>query len=101
MQPGNTLLICLHRPTPHQVVEIDRTTGGIVWQYWRDNLRTTRDSDRLSNGNTLIVGVMSDTEDSVIFEVTESGEIVWQLKIKETPTGTRPGHFYKAERIES
>lgn len=100
IQPDNGLLICLHRPTPHQVVEIDRNSGGIVWQYYRDNLRTTRDSDRLSNGNTLIVGVMDDTEDSVIFEVTESGEIVWQLKVKDTLTGSRPGFFYKAERIE-
>ena len=99
IQPGNRLLICLHRPTPHQVVEIDRTSGELVWEYYRDWLRTARDSDRLSNGNTLVVGVMNDTQDSVIFEVTPEGEIVWQLKVKDVPTGTRPGWFYKAQRI--
>ena len=86
------------RPTS-LFVEIDRSTGTIVWQYARDGLRTTRDADRLPNGNTLIVGVLSTTGDSVIFEVTPEGEVVWQLKVKDTPTGTRPGWFYKAERI--
>ena len=83
----------------HHVVEIERASGEIVWQYYRDGLRTTRDCDRLPNGNTLIVGVMTPTEDSVIFEVTPAGDVVWQLKVKDTPTGTRPGWFYKAQRI--
>lgn len=97
---NNHLLICLQWETPYQVVEIDRTTGQPVWEYYRDNLRTARDSDRLPNGNTLIVGVLEDTEDSVIFEVTSQGEVVWQLKIKDVPTkNTNPGWFYKAQRI--
>lgn len=96
--PENHLLICLH-DTPYQVVEIDRDTGELVWKYYRERLRTARDSDRLPNGNTLIVGVIAGPEDSVIFEVTPEGEIVWQLKLKDVPARRSPGWFYKAQRI--
>lgn len=97
---NNHLLVCLQWETPYQVVEIDRATGQPVWEYHRDNLRTARDCDRLPNGNTLIVGVLENTEDSVIFEVTSQGEVVWQLKIKDVPTtATNPGWFFKAQRI--
>ena len=97
--PENHLLICLQWDTPYQVVEIDRGTGELVWAYRREGLRTARDSDRLPNGNTLIVGVIKGKEESVIFEVTPEGEIVWQLKLKDMPTLHSPGWFYKAERI--
>jgi hypothetical protein len=62
-------------------------------------LRTTRDCDRLTNGNTLMVGVMHEDDESVIFEVTSAGEIVWQLRLKCAPVGQNPGWFYKAQRI--
>jgi len=97
--PNNHLLVCLQWETPYQVVEIDRTTGQPVWEYYREGLRTARDADRLPNGNTLIVGVLQDTQDSVIFEVTPEKEIVWQLKLKDTPATGSPGWFYKAQRI--
>jgi hypothetical protein len=99
VQPNGNVLICLQWDTPYQIVEINKSTGQPVWQYHRDYLRTSRDSDRLPNGNTLIVGVLSDTEDSVIFEVTPAGEIVWQLKVKDVPATGKPGWFYKAQRI--
>jgi len=99
IQTNNHLVVCLQWESPYQVVEIDRATNQPVWEYHRDNLRTPRDSDRLPNGNTLIVGVMEDTHDAVIFEVNQRKEIVWQLKIKDTPVVNSPGWFFKAQRI--
>ncbi len=99
MLPDNHLLVCLQWDTPYQIVEIDRSIKQPVWEYHRDNLRTCRDADRLPNGNTLIVGVLEETQDSVIFEITQNGEIVWQLKVKDTPATGTPGWFYKAQRI--
>lgn len=96
--PDDHLLICLQGQTPHQAVEIDRSTGRIVWDYYRPGLRTARDCDRLPNGNTLILGVLVEGEESVIFEVTPQGEIVWELKLQDAPVGNRPGWFYKAQR---
>ncbi|UCD27979.1 MAG: aryl-sulfate sulfotransferase [Planctomycetota bacterium] len=93
------LLVCLQHDTPYQVVEIDRATNQPVWEYYREGLRTSRDCDRLPNGNTLIVGVLEPAQDSVIFEVTPEKEIVWQLKVKDVPATKRPGWFYKAQRI--
>ena len=97
--PDDRLLICLQWDSPYQVVEIDRTTGDFIWSYFRDGLRTTRDADRLPNGNTLIVGVLQSSENSVIFEITPAGEVVWELKLVDFPVGRRPGWFYKAQRI--
>lgn len=97
--PNDHLLVCLQWETPYQAVEIVRESREVVWQYHRDNLRTARDCNRLPNGNTLIVGVLAGPEDSVIFEVTPAGEIVWQLKLKNTPADRSPGWFYKAQRM--
>jgi hypothetical protein len=97
--PDDHLLVCLQGDTPHQVVEMDRVSAQVVWEYYRPGLRTTRDCDRLPNGNTLIVGVIEGEQDSVIFEVTPDGEIVWQLKLKDVPAMGSPGWFYKAQRI--
>jgi len=98
-EANDHLLVCLQRTSPYQVVEIDRGTGDPVWEYDREGLRTTRDADRLPNGNTLIVGVLEPDDESVIFEVTPQKEIVWQLKVKDTPATDSPGWFYKAQRI--
>ena len=97
--PDDRLLVCLQWDSPYQVVEIDRKTGDLIWSYFRDGLRTTRDADRLPNGNTLIVGVLELSDESVIFEITPAGEIVWELKLVDVPVGRRPGWFYKAQRI--
>ena len=93
------LLVCLQHDTPHQVVEIDRATGEVVWDYFLAGLRTARDCDRLPNGNTLIQAVLTEGDESIVLELTPGGEIVWQLKLKDTPAPGSPGWFYKAERV--
>jgi hypothetical protein len=97
--PNDNLLICLQNDSPYQAVQIDRNTGQAVWQYYRSGLRTCRDCDRLPNGNTLIVGVLQDGQESVIFEVSQDDEVVWQLKVMDTPADNSPGWFYKAQRL--
>lgn len=101
--PNNNMLIAIQNDAPYQAVEIDRDTGETVWKFSYPKLRTTRDADRLPNGNTLLVGVIEGEEESVILEVTPTGEVVWKLGLKNAPAkmGTRkgPGWFYKAERI--
>ncbi|UCF09519.1 MAG: aryl-sulfate sulfotransferase [Candidatus Bipolaricaulota bacterium] len=93
------LLVCLQWDAPFQVVEIDRRTGEIAWSYRREGLRTTRDADRLPNGNTLIVGVLEGSEESVIFEVTPDGRIAWEIGLRGVSADGSPGWFYKAERL--
>ncbi len=93
-----TLLIGLQWSAPNQAVEINLTTEEVIWEYNRTNLSFTRDADRLPNDNTLIVGVVGNSPK--IFEVTRSGEIVWQLAVRgKTLTQQSPGWFYKAQRI--
>ena len=81
-----------------RAVEIDSTTGEIVWQsprFERDAF-PVRDANRLPNGNTLITG------STKIAEVTTEGETVWQLTLKGiTLTGQEASArgFYKAERV--
>lgn len=99
INPDGTLIVCLQNESPYEVVEINQNTGMPVWEYHRDNFRTCRDADRLPNGNVLVVGVMTDTNESVIFEVTPGKEIVWQLRLYQIPVNKRPGHFFKAQRI--
>ncbi|MFC1607831.1 aryl-sulfate sulfotransferase [Candidatus Latescibacterota bacterium] len=101
LQTGNTMLCCLQWETPYQAVEIDRTSKLPVWEYHRNNFRTCRDADRLPNDNVLLVGVMEDTNESVIFEVTRDHEIVWQLKLYKVPVNQAPGHFFKAQRLSA
>lgn len=98
VQSNGNILVALQNDSPYQGVEIDPSEA-VVWTYTRAGLRTTRDCDRLPNGNTLMVGVLEGEEESVIFEVTPEGEIVWQLKLMDAPVGSGPGWFYKAERI--
>ena len=97
---GN-LLIALQNDSPFIAVEINRTTGQTVWTYSRDNIRTTRDADRLPNGNTLLVAVDTAVagSESLIFEVTSEGEIVWEMRLVNHPVETQPGFFYKAQRL--
>lgn len=101
--PNDNMLIAIQRDAPCQAVEIDRDTGKTVWKFSCTGLRTTRDADRLPNGNTLLVGVLEGEQESVILEVTPEGEVVWKLGLKNAPAkrGSRraPGWFYKAERI--
>ena len=104
IQSNDNLLVCLQNGSPYQAVEIRRSTGEVVWQYSRVGLRTTRDCNRLANGNTLILSVLTqgtsstDDDESVILEVTPAGETVWQLRLKNAPIGASTGVFYKAHR---
>jgi hypothetical protein len=98
MQRNGNLLIGLQWTAPFQVVEINTTTGVVVWKYHRNYLTFTRDADRLPNNNTLIVGVVGNSPK--IFEVTRDGEIVWQVAVRgKNLSGLSPGWFYKAQRI--
>ena len=78
------------------IYEVNRG-GRIVWRHLDPEV--SHDADRLPNGNTLLVGVLQSSENSVIFEITPAGEVVWELKLKDVPVGRRPGWFYKAQRI--
>ncbi len=105
-----SLVVCLQNDAPYIAVEIDAKTEEIIWSYSNDNIRTARDCNKLPNGNFLIVAVdqggtenevSMDDDTAVIFEITESGEIVWKLEYKNNPVGKLPGWFFKAERIRS
>ncbi|MBI2901915.1 MAG: aryl-sulfate sulfotransferase [Planctomycetes bacterium] len=101
----NHVLVCLQNDAAYQAVEIEWPAGVEVWTYAypNDQLRTARDADRLPNGNTLIQGVLNQggTQDSVIFEVTPSGEIVWQMRLVGYEEALTPGFIYKAQRVGS
>ena len=66
-------------PSFSQIVEIDRSTGKIVWSYQGDPILAffsfmISGCERLPNGNTLI------TEGATgrLFEITRDGETVWE-----------------------
>ena len=97
---NDDLLACLPSPTAtYQAVEINRTSGETVWNYSKTGLISSRDCDRLPNGNTLIVTMVASTKESTIIEVTPDGEVVWQLDLNNAPAIASPGWFYAAERI--
>ncbi|SFS88643.1 aryl-sulfate sulfotransferase [Halostagnicola kamekurae] len=58
------------------------------WEWQDDRIQWPRDADRLPNGNTLI----ADSHGNRVFEVNESGDIVWEVP------STLP---YEAERLET
>lgn len=104
--PNDDLLACLPPPdAPYQAVEINRSSGKTAWTYYKPGLMSSRDCDRLPNGNTLIETVDTNVTggakgwESRILEVTQSGEIVWQLSVVNAAPGKNPGWLYKAERI--
>jgi outer membrane protein assembly factor BamB len=59
-----------------RVVELEPETGAIVWEYSaRDFFTPTRGSaQRLPDGNTLV----TESDKGRVFEVTPSGERVWE-----------------------
>jgi len=101
LESDNHLVVAFPVNSPYQVAEIDRETGENVWTYSNSNLRSTRDADRLPNGNTLIVTVYNDVSggESKIMEITQDKEVVWQLGIKNAPVGHAAGWIYKADRL--
>ena len=74
-----------------RVIELDPTSGKIVWQYKADPPDAFFSShkgsaQRLPNGNTLI----SESARGRIFEITSDGEIVWEFFCPHrTPDGER------------
>jgi len=73
----------------NRAIEYQRDDGGDWTQswVWRDaRMQWVRDADRLSNGHTLV----SDSNGNRVFELDETGEIVWSLNI---------GFPYEAERL--
>lgn len=72
----------------NRIVEYQRSEGewNRSWIYSDAEMEWPRDADRLPNGNTLI----TDTHSSRVFEVNESGDVVWKLNF---PKG------YEAERL--
>lgn len=77
---GNILLLDNGRNGGQQsrVFEIDPITQGIVWSYTTPGLYTASagSAQRQVNGNTLI----SEDRRGHVFEVTPSGEIVWEYQ---------------------
>ncbi|MCD4783627.1 MAG: PQQ-binding-like beta-propeller repeat protein [Candidatus Eremiobacteraeota bacterium] len=98
---NNHLIVALQHDSPYIGVEIDRTTGETVWTYARENMRTTRDANRLPNGNTLFVSVRTDLHESTMFEVTPDGTIVWEMLASGIDVSNSPGVFFKVQRLTS
>ncbi len=100
--PNGNLLVALQGGGERErVVEIDRETGEIVWEFHPPRMIGMRDADRLPNGNTLIAGGADLQEGPKMLEVTPDKKIVWRLGVKGVE-GTAEDHgrwFYKAERI--
>jgi len=74
-----------------RVVEIDRSTGEVVWTYDED-LVWPRDADRLPNGNTLVTNSLG----YEVVEVTPDGEVTWSYQVRQE--GKR-GIPYEADRV--
>ena len=78
--PNSNLLIT--ERVNHRVIEVDRDTGGIVWQFGITHrpgsdgahLDGPHNADRLPGGNTIIADSMNER----ILEVDPRGEIVWE-----------------------
>ncbi len=77
--PNGNVLVFDNRPGDKRsrVVEIDPTTDRIVWRYEHEEFfsRTMGGAQRLPNDNVLI----SESNAGRCFEVTRSGEIVWEF----------------------
>lgn len=93
LKNGN-ILLSLRKPTGFH--EIDRETCESVW-WWTHpeggkKLKTNRDSNRLPNGNTLVVAAER------IIEIAPNGDIVWAVKVSNRQQQHRK-QFHKAIRI--
>ncbi len=98
---GNILGALPAGTNPYQAIEVDSNSNAVVWQFrWPRELlpQSTRDTNRLPNGNTLVVGGTN------MVEVTSKGEIVWQLGLKGISFSVQEAKglgFYKADRIST
>ncbi|RMY69959.1 hypothetical protein D0863_06103 [Hortaea werneckii] len=77
-----------HESFPYsRVIQVDRATRQIVWQYREKNPMTfftpfMGGAQRLANGNTLI----TEAANSLIFEVTGEGEMAWEYVVISSTT---------------
>ncbi|UPW00193.1 arylsulfotransferase family protein [Halorussus gelatinilyticus] len=71
-----------------RVVEYQRENGSWnrSWVWTDDAMQWPRDADRLPNGNTLVTDTIGDR----VFEVNETGAIVWKIPVERA---------YEAERL--
>ena len=77
-----------------RLVEYQRTRGengtdarwNRSWLWTDDEMQWPRDADRLPNGNTLVTDTIGDR----VFEVNETGAIVWEMPVERA---------YEAERL--
>jgi len=93
------VLVANQSRNEHFAVELDPARGTVVWTSRSVSMQDAhplRDADRLPNGNTLLTG------STRIVEITSTGEVVWELVLKDQiyvgPDAPRLG-FYKSERI--
>lgn len=88
-------------PEQSRVIEIDISTGGLIWSFTEPGFFTRRAGaqQRLPNGNTLI----TESEAGRVIEVTRDGRIVWEYINPKVVEG-RPEiglGILRAERIPS
>ncbi|MBF0122113.1 MAG: hypothetical protein HQL21_01735 [Candidatus Omnitrophica bacterium] len=84
-----------------RIIVVDIRSGKIVWQYGQkpgqeffSNLRGS--AQRLPNGNTLI----ADSDSGRAFEVTISGEVVWEWYVDFLTEGNNKGKRRAVSRIQ-
>lgn len=91
--PNGNMLLCLRKP--NRFVEFNPVTEQIIWEWSHPDgdsgLGVNREANRLPNGNTL------GSSANKIYEVTPSGEIVWELHAP-TMSSTSGKVFHKAIR---
>ena len=83
-----------------RVVEVEPTSGDIVWDYRADPPESFRSpfqgsNQRLANGNTLIC----DSEIGRAFEVTADGDVVWEWFNPDLEDGKRRS-IYRVTRMD-
>jgi len=94
--PNGNIVAALPNQQSLRTIEIDPKSGVVVWQFNWEGDAGARDANRLPNGNTLVVGLTK------ILEVTNEGEIAWQLSLTANiGQDKRLQGFYKADRISA
>jgi hypothetical protein len=95
---SNGNLLVANQGHPHQALELNISTGEVVWKSLPADVTNipVRDADRLPNGNTLVTG------STRIYEVTPKNEIVWELilnGISLSGADSASYGFYKTQRL--
>ena len=89
----------MNRAYPQAAFELDPVTGTVVWTSQAASVEASLPlcgADRLSNGNTFLIGT------TAILEMTDTGQVVWRFVLEGEMHRGRGGPllgFYKAERV--